>query len=269
MIYSFSILFGICLGSFLNVCRYRIPKNESIVYPSSYCRECLSSIKWYYNIPIFSWIWLKGNCYYCKAKINSSYLFLEVLTPILFVFNLYSYPVLSDYPLVNLLGINILTLYFLLISFIDFVTYKIPNIIIVSGSIIGLTFTIISKFLSPIDNALSGFLIHLGSGFLGFILLESIVFLIALIINKNAFGMGDSKYLFLIGSWLGMKAMFLSFLLAIYIGGAITLFLLLLSKIKRGQKIPFGPYLSLGGYLVCLYGEDFWISQIRQIFMYS
>ena len=269
MLYSFSILFGICLGSFLNVCRYRIPKNESIVYPSSHCPECYSKIKWYYNIPIFSWIWLKGNCHYCKAKINISYLLLEILTPIVFVFNLYSSPFLSDYPLVNLLGINILTLYFLLISFIDYVTYKIPNIIILLGSITGLTFTIISKSLSPIDNALLGFIIHLSSGLLGFILLEFIVFIIALLINKNAFGMGDSKYLFLIGTWLGLKGMFLSFLLAIYLGGAITLFLLLISKIKRGQKIPFGPYLSIGGYLVCLYGEEFWISLIRKIFLIS
>ena len=269
MLYLFSILFGICLGSFLNVCIYRIPRNESIVYPSSHCRECFTSLEWYYNVPIFSWIWLKGNCYYCKSKINISYLFLEILTPILFVFNLYSYPIFSDYLLVNLLGINILTFYFLLISYIDFETYKIPNILILIGSITGLTFTIISKSLSPIDNAFLGFSNHLFSGLLGFFLLELIVFLIALVIQKNAFGMGDSKYLFLLGSWLGMKGMLLSLLLAIYIGGTMTLLLLLLAKIKIGQKIPFGPFLSIGGYLVCFYGEGFWISIIRKIFIYS
>ncbi len=269
MFYLLSILLGSSFGSFLNVCRYRIPRNESIIYPSSFCRECLSEIKWYFNIPVISWIWLKGNCYYCKANINVSYLFIEILTPILFVLNLYSFPIFSNYFLLNLVGIDILTLYFLLIAFIDFSTYKIPNIIILTGSITGLSFTIISKLISPFDNALIGFIFNLLSGLLGFILLESIVFLVALIINKNAFGMGDSKYLFLIGSWIGFKGMVMSFVLAIFIGGIITLLLLLISKIRRGQKIPFGPYLSLGGYLVCFYGEEFWISVIRKISLYS
>ena len=107
MLYLFSILIGACLGSFLNACRYRIPRNESLIYPSSYCRECFSEIKWYCNIPIFSWVVLKGNCYYCNAKINISYLFLEILTPVLFIFNLYSAPVFSDHFIVNLLGVNI------------------------------------------------------------------------------------------------------------------------------------------------------------------
>tara|TARA_E500000331_G_scaffold116412_1_gene113687 strand:- start:17264 stop:18073 length:810 start_codon:yes stop_codon:yes gene_type:complete len=269
MLYLFSIILGTSFGSFLNVCRYRIPRNESIIYPSSYCRECFAQIKWYFNIPILSWLWLKGSCYSCKAKINISYLVLEILTPILFVFNLFSYSIFSDNFLINLVGINILTLYFILISFIDFATHKIPNIILLVGSITGLSFTIISKSLYPVYNPLLGFVFHLGAGLLGFILLEAIVFVIALIINKNAFGMGDSKYLFLLGSWLGLKGMILSLLLAIYIGGSITLILLLIAKIKRGQKIPFGPYLSIGGYLVCLYGEEFWISLIRKISLYG
>tara|TARA_Y100001968_G_C19440452_1_gene762249 strand:- start:1599 stop:2408 length:810 start_codon:yes stop_codon:yes gene_type:complete len=269
MFYIFSIVIGACLGSFLNVCRYRIPRNESIIYPSSHCIKCFTPIKWYYNIPILSYIWLRGSCSYCKEKININYLFLEILAPILFVFNLHSEPIFGEYFLVNLLGTNILTLYFLLIACIDFETYKIPNSIILIGSVTGLSFTILSKGLSPLDNVLIGFITNLGAGLLGFILLECIVFFVALVTKKNAFGMGDSKYLFLIGSWLGLKGVILSLVLAIYIGGVITLFLLLMRKIKRSQKIPFGPFLSLGGYLVCLNGDHFWISLIRKIYLNS
>tara|TARA_Y100001968_G_scaffold321489_1_gene355967 strand:+ start:3993 stop:4808 length:816 start_codon:yes stop_codon:yes gene_type:complete len=265
IIYSLSIFLGLSIGSFLNVCRYRIPKRKSLIKPSSSCQNCLREINWYHNIPVISWLFLKGSCYYCKAKIPISYLLVEFLTAIIFVFNINSYLTFSQNHLVNIIGFNILSGFLILIALTDLQTMTIPNSIIIFGSLSGLLFTLISESLLSINNGLIQFLNHCLASFLGFLILEVVVFIIALFFKKQAFGMGDSKFVFLLGTWLGFKGMLLSLNLAIYIGGFLTLLRLLLKKLKRGQKIAFAPYLSVGAYLVCFYGEQYWITIMKQL----
>tara|TARA_Y100001968_G_scaffold330508_1_gene382594 strand:+ start:15609 stop:16418 length:810 start_codon:yes stop_codon:yes gene_type:complete len=259
------ILIGLCVGSFTNLATYRVPKKQSILKPRSYCNKCKKNIRWYDNFPVISWIILLGKCRYCSYNIPFTYPIIEIFSGILYAINLYSYN--NNLTNLNIFSLSIFTTILMIVALIDFENMIIPNDLIMVGFISGLSFNFISGLSISILIALQNLGFSALSGFLGFILLEIITFLISLVIGKSAFGAGDSKFMIVIGSWLGFKSMLLSFLLAIYIGGFASLILLILKVVQKGQKIPFGPYLSIGSYLVCIVGQDFWIDILKKIHM--
>ena len=259
-------LIAICLGSFINVIRYRLPRNESIVFPPSHCDNCKKDIPWFYNIPVISWTYLRGRCAFCNYKIPYSYVVVELLVPVIFIFNIRASFNFSNSFFSNLIGTSIFSIFLIIISLIDLDNLFIPNKLIFFGVIIGyLYFGFVGIFLNS-GNFILTISYNFISGLIGFLLLEIITFLISIVIKKQAFGMGDSKYLFFLGSWLGLKGMLLSFALSIYVGGIASAFLLILRRITRKQKIPFGPYLSIGAYLVIFFGEEFWMHILKSIY---
>ncbi len=264
IIYIF--LLGLCFGSFLNVYRFRYPKSISIIYPSSFCPSCKNKIHWYFNIPIISWFLLKGKCCFCKSRISFSYPLIEFLTAILFALNSFSILHLSTNYFVNLFGLTFFTVIIIAVSLIDFDNYIIPNDLLIFGTISGLLFNIISRKIYYGDNFFGIIYQYLFLSLIFFIIFEILNFTISAIIKKEAFGFGDSKYLFMISTWLGINGALSTLILSIYIGGIFSIILILLKKIPRRGRIPFGPYLSISAYIVGIFGSDYIISIFRNIY---
>ena len=237
--YIVIFIFGITIGSFLNVCIYRIPLHQSIVTVSSHCMTCGRKLKWYDMIPVFSWLLLGGKCRNCKSKISLQYPVIESLNGILYV-------VIC---LVN--GMDLLSLIYCLmtsalltLSLIDWCTYEIPPGINAFLFILGVAAAVLDR-----GNLLS----HLAgmvcvSGFLGILYLIS---------RGRAIGGGDIKLMFACGLILGWKQIILAFLLGCIIGSVIHLIRIRVQG--EGHVLAMGPYLSAGIFLAALWGNA-WIS---------
>jgi len=253
----FIILISFCLGSFANVIRFRIPIQKSIISPRSFCPRCGQKIKYFDNIPVISWILLGGKCRSCSSKISITYPLVEFTLAFLIVFSILinSY-IFSNNIYFNLIYLFVFNFYIFCISIIDVQTLRIHNSLIISGILLGLLFNTINTIFF---NASSYILFsHFIATFLGYFLIESVTFLLYLAFSKEAFGGGDSKFLALIGTWIGIKGMFLSFLLAIYLSAVFSTFGLILKKLSKKSKLPFGPFLASGSYMVLIMGIQFW-----------
>ena len=265
----FLFILGSCIGSFLNVYRFRYSKSISIIYPSSYCPKCKKNISWYLNIPIISWIFLRGKCFFCKKNIPISYPFIEFLTGILFFLCSFSNYVFSTNYLVNLIGLVIFTSIIIAISLIDFDHLVIPNDILIFGTGVGLIFNLITSKISNGDKFLTIIYEHLFLSLIFVISFEILNLIITLIIKKEAFGFGDTKYLFMISTWLGVSGGVTTLITSIYVAGFSTIFLILMKQISRKGKMPFGPYLSISAFSIIIFGSDNIISFFKNLYSLS
>jgi|YelNatPaOPRAMG01_1025707.scaffolds.fasta_scaffold148624_1 leader peptidase (prepilin peptidase)/N-methyltransferase len=233
-------ILGLIFGSFANVCIYRLPKGKSIITPGSFCPNCNKNIKWFDNIPVLSYIFLKGKCRYCKKPISPRYLIVELLTGILF-FLMYKKFGISISTLIYIF----LTLCLIIISFIDIDTFLISDVIVIPGILIGLFLSFLFPQIHNMER-IQGFLysfegILLGGGILIFLGIVG-----KLLFKKDAMGGGDVKLLGMIGAFLGWKPVFLTLFFGSLFGTLISLTLILLGKRKIDDYVPFGPYLALG-----------------------
>lgn len=224
-------IFGLIIGSFLNVCISRLPKGESVVFPSSRCEACNTRLRFFDLVPVASFLLLKGKCRYCGFKLSWRYPGVEIITGILFVLIYltrdWNARLISDFFWTSLL---------LVISFIDMDYYRIPDSLILIGLGAGLIFQIFIPSLS------------LSESILGFITGGGILFLFALI-SRGGMGGGDIKLGALAGVFLGWKLVILSLFLAALFASATGLFLIVTKRKSRKDPIPFGPFLSLGAFL--------------------
>lgn len=237
--YIFIFIFGIIIGSFLNVCIYRIPLHQSIVTVSSHCMTCGRKLKWYDMIPVFSWLLLGGKCRSCKSKISLQYPVIESLNGILYVVIC----LVNGMDLFSLIYC-LMTSALLTLSLIDWRTYEIPPGINAFLFILGVAAAVLDR-----GNLLS----HLAgmvcvSGFLGILYLMS---------RGRAIGGGDIKLMFACGLILGWKQIILAFLLGCIIGSVIHLIRIRVQG--EGHVLAMGPYLSAGIFLAALWGNA-WIS---------
>ena len=236
-------IIGACIGSFLNVCIYRIPQNMSIISPASFCPACLSTIPFYCNIPILSYIFLKGRCKFCKNPIPIRYPLIEFFTGILYVFIFFK----SGISLESLFWCAFISV-LITVSMIDIDHRIIPDIISISGILI---FSSAFIFLPEMTffKSLTGILF--GGG-----LLYVIAALYFFIKNKEGMGGGDIKLLAMIGAALGVKGVlftiFCGSVLGAVVGGSIILF----QKKDTDFRIPFGPFLSIGSLIYIFYGTQ-------------
>lgn len=244
--YLVTIIFGLAIGSFINVCIYRIPRGISIIIPSSRCPKCNTPIKIIDNIPIISYIHLKGKCRFCKNPIPIRYPLVEFLNASLYVL------ILSIY------GLHIHTLfYFLLISslilitFIDLDFQIIPDRITLTGIPIGL---IAGSFILP-DPFLRFAPLGFKASIIGF-LIGGTLFLLIAIISKGGMGGGDIKLMSMIGSFMGWKSVLMTTFIGSLTGAIVGIFLIIFKGKGRKTKIPFGPFLSLGAIITLLFGEE-------------
>ena len=225
------IILGLAVGSFLNVLILRVPKNESILFPSSHCPQCKSKLKFYHNIPLLSWIFLGGRCAYCKEKISVQYPLVELATSIIF---LITYLKSGDIMQSVILGVLFSLLFAL--SIIDLRYKAVPDLISFPALFISL-FT--RDFLNSFGDAL------MFAG--GFTLLRMIL---SWVIKKEAMGEADIIISAIIGATLGINLG----LSAIYISAIIALPAFLLVG-KKGFQLPFIPFLTLGLFITWLMDE--------------
>ncbi|MEW6008698.1 MAG: prepilin peptidase [Candidatus Omnitrophota bacterium] len=241
-------IFGSIVGSFLNVCIYRMPKNESIIKPASHCPNCKNPIDWYDNIPIFSFLFLGAKCRYCKQRINLRYPVVELLSAALALF-LFTQFGLS----VKFFIYAVLFCALIVSSFIDLEYQIIPDEISVGAIIIGL---LVNIFYPAFNGLLSlrQSLVFSGLGILvggGTLYLTGIIG--DIIFKKESMGGGDIKLLAGIGALLGWRIALFVFFGAPIFGAIVGLIVKIRKKISI---IPYGPFISLCTFIAVFWGEQ-------------
>ncbi len=238
-----SIIFGAMIGSFLNVCIFRLPKEESIIWPGSHCPQCKKPIKFYDNIPLVSYILLGGKCRYCKGPISLQYPLVEGITALSSLF-LY----MKFGPSVSYLIYFALVAALIVITVIDLYHQIIPDGISLPGIGVGLLTSLINPHITFLDS-LIGVLLGGGSLFL-------VATFYQWLFKREGMGGGDVKLLAMIGAFLGWKAVILTILLSSLIGSITGLLIMVLKAKDFKYAIPFGPFLSLGAVISLFYGKE-------------
>ncbi len=229
-------IFGLAFGSFYNVCIYRIPVKKSLINPGSFCPKCKKKIMFYDNIPIVSYIILRGKCRYCQQKISITYPIIELLTGFTFLISfIYFGLTLKFFTVIFFLSILII------VSFIDLKHQVIPNKVILPAIIAIIGLTIILKP-TEIIQSISGGLI---GGF--FILLLALLW-------PGGMGGGDIKLSAFIGFFIGFLIIEVLFL-AFFIGALTGILMILTKKKSRKDLIPFGPFLSIAAFITLFWGQ--------------
>ncbi|MDI6891133.1 MAG: prepilin peptidase [Thermodesulfovibrionales bacterium] len=244
-------LFGSVVGSFLNVCIYRIPRGLSIIVPSSRCSSCNIPIRPWDNIPILSYIFLGGRCRACKARISSRYPLVELLNAVFYVVVLWRFGFGWHTPVYSVFCSALIV-----ITFIDLDFQIIPNGITLPGIPIGIIlggFLLLDPFMRHLSLGIKSSLTGASIGF-GFYYLVAKVG--ARIFKKEAMGGGDIKLMAMVGGFLGWKGVILTTFLGSLSGAIIGVLLILLKGREWGSKIPFGPYLALGSVITLFYGQE-------------
>lgn len=243
---------GLALGSFSNVYFFRLPLQLSIVRPHSFCPNCRQPIRWYDNIPVLSFLFLKGRCRNCGTTIPWNYPANELMCGLMFM--LVALRFRND-SLMVLSAFLIFSFILFLIAGIDFVTYRqsgnqygiIPDHLILILSAAGLLFSWFNPFFG--ESWWLGFVSGLGAVLLMF----SFRWLGQLLFKREALGLGDVKMMGAVALWLGWNRMIGSLIIGSAAGALISLFLIYRKRIDRYSAIPFGPYLALGALCALLF----------------
>jgi len=243
VIFTGMIIFiiGLVIGSFSNVCIYRIPRNESLVRPGSHCPQCSKPISFYDNIPVISYILLKGKCRYCGQPILLQYPIVELATG-LFYLALYLFYGFQPITIVYMILCTLL----IIISFIDLKERIIPDVLSLPFIFIGFILSFFLKTLSPIDSLLG---ILAGGGSLLIIAIAG-----TYLFKKEAMGGGDIKLAAMIGAFLGWQLTLLALFLGFFLGSIIGVIVLIINK-GKSDIIPFGPFIALGAMLSIFWGQ--------------
>lgn len=237
--YIIIFIFGITIGSFLNVCIYRIPLGESIVTAPSHCMTCGWKMKWYDMVPVFSWLVLGGKCRNCKSKISVQYPIIEGVNGILYVM-ICAVNGLEWSSVIYCFMASAL----LVLSIIDWRTYEIPFGINVFLFVLGIAMTIFDRG-------------NLAEHLIGMICVSGLLGILYLLTGGRAIGGGDIKLMFACGLILGWKLILLAFFLGCIIGSVVHI--IRMSVKKAGRMLAMGPYLSSGILLAALWGNA-WIN---------
>jgi leader peptidase (prepilin peptidase) / N-methyltransferase len=234
----FIFIFGLLIGSFLNVCIYRIPKGESIAFPPSHCTICSHRIKYFDLIPVFSFIFLKGKCRYCGSKIAIRYPIVELVSGFVILLLYLRYGLSFEW-----IKYSILVFWVIVIGLIDLDTTDIYFKTTATGILLGLIFIVAGAFngYSFIEYLLGG---AIGGGLIAIIILLT-----------GGMGWGDAEVFLLGGLFIGFKLTLIALFFSFVIGGIIGVLLILLKKKTRKDYIPFAPFISIAFILTILFGD--------------
>jgi leader peptidase (prepilin peptidase) / N-methyltransferase len=264
MIMAAALVFGLVVGSFLNVCIVRLPRDRSIVSPPSHCPRCRASIKFYDNIPVISFLLLRGKCRSCGLSISWRYPLVELMNGLFYLWIVHEFGVNGEAFLLMLLCSSLIV-----ITFIDFDYQIIPDVITLPGMLLGLTLApfFMSALSDPLPFHISSLIPHAGpyltgvlNAFIGLLLGGGPLFAIGWLWEKlrhvEAMGGGDVKLMGMVGSFLGWKGALLTIMLGALVGSIAGISLILLKKQTMEKVIPFGPFLALGAVATAFYGSD-------------
>jgi len=277
--YIFITLLSLIIGSFLNVVVYRLPKMMhngwymecrefladeltcvpakkieplTLSIPNSTCPQCGHRIRFYENIPVLSWLFLKGKCSQCKNGISIRYPLVETATALLSLIVAIQFGVSLD-----TIFLVILTWGLVCLTLIDFDHMLLPDQIVMPLLWLGLLINLPGTFV-PITDAVLGATV-------GYMSLFSIFWLFKLVTGKEGMGYGDFKLFALFGAWIGWQLLPILILMASVVGAIVGISLMVFKKHQREQAIPFGPYLAVAGWITILWGETIWLWYIAKI----
>lgn len=256
----FAFLFGLLIGSFLNVCIFRLPRDMSVVAPRSLCPQCEKTIGWYDNIPVLSFILLRGKCRHCSAAIPWRYPIVELLTGIAFSIS------------VGYFGLNLMALKYCLLSaicitliFSDLEERILPDEFTIGGAVIGLALA----WFVPMQGGLAFFfvrntanaqIVSLLEAVLGVVICSGSLWLVGYLFeklrHKEGLGLGDVKMIAMIGAFLGLQGALLTLIVSSIIGSIIgLLFIAITGKSASTYELPFGTFLGVACLAVAVFGE--------------
>ena len=247
MTYLLIFIFGLIIGSFLNVCIYRIPRDESLVFPGSRCTVCKKHIEWYDNIPLLSYVLLRGKCRSCKAGISPRYFFVELISALCFLILFINFNFSYMFWIYSSLVFSLIV-----VTFIDLEFQMIPDKISLVGIFLGIILSIVfpglqsaftwqRAFFNSILGALTGGGIIYLTGVLG-----------QLAFKKESMGGGDVKLMAMLGAFLGWKTAILIFFLEPFFGAPVGIYM---KFVKKEDIIPYGPYISLASFVAIVWGH--------------
>jgi leader peptidase (prepilin peptidase)/N-methyltransferase len=238
-------ILGLVIGSFLNVCICRLPLRQSIVTAPSACPACGERLRPWDLVPVLSYLFLGGKCRYCKARISVQYPLIELLTGALFALLYVRFGLVWPLPAYMALAALLIA-----ISVIDLKHMEIPNGLVIAGLAVGIA-QLAASFFAPGFEAWHSYVIGFFAGGLPLLL---IALFCTYVLKKDAMGGGDIKLMAFCGLIIGWKLVITAYLIGIIAGAAVGVLLMALNKKKRGDAIPFGPFLSLGVMLSVFFG---------------
>ena len=246
-VYAVVGLFGAVVGSFLNVCIYRIPLGKNIVSPPSHCPGCDTPILWRNNVPVFGWLLLKGRCRHCGEPISILYPLVELISALLAIWTVYNFGLRWES-----LGFIIFGYALLVLSMIDLEHYILPNVITYPGMLAGLLFAAAPGLGAPVPDftaALWGLAVGGGGLWL-------FAWVFGRITGKEGMGLGDVKLLGMIGAWLGWQSLPFALFVAALVGSVVGIVWMVVAQRNKNMPIPFGPYLAGAAWLYLFYGNQ-------------
>jgi leader peptidase (prepilin peptidase)/N-methyltransferase len=235
-------VFGLMLGSFLNVCIARLPHGESIVSPPSHCPKCSTPIKWYDNIPVVSYLVLGAKCRACRAPISIRYPLVELATAVAFVLQAIAFP---DDPML-LASRLVLTAMLIVLFGTDYDTQRLPNVITLPGIVVGVIFSLLAP---------PGIVASLIGAALGAGILLAVRWIWRKLRGVDAMGLGDVKMLAMIGAFLGWRQIWVVLFVASLTGAAAGVLLTMRQGRSMQARLPFGTFLAIAAYVASIVGE--------------
>lgn len=264
--------FGACMGSFLNVCIYRIPREESVIRPRSHCPACGTLIAWYDNIPLVSYLALRARCRHCASRISPRYFIVETLVAVLFVLAwLKLGPAATPRPLglAPVHSLSIVIIYWLAVfgltlgTFVDFEHMIIPDRVSIGGMVSGIALSLIVPALHHQTTYYGGLGASLTGAVTGFGMLWGVAILGKLIFKKDAMGFGDVKLMGAIGAYMGWIAVLFTVMISSLLGAVVGVSLVAAGKKEMQSRIPYGPYIALAALIWILWGPTIWNAYIN------
>jgi leader peptidase (prepilin peptidase) / N-methyltransferase len=270
---------GLAFGSFLNACLSRWPAEESVVQPRSHCRQCSHTLSWWENVPLVSWLVLRGRCRECRAWIGWRYPLVELAIATLWTisalrfFGVMAFLDLSGVEFYNELAVTIgkMIFYWLLaaLAVLDLENLWLPDRLTLPGAALGFGFAILGRFLTSSHSIFTPSLLIINTGLtnlISILIAAGIILLIRwiywLIRRQEGMGLGDAKLMALLAAWLGLPQTLLAFGVGLTLGAGAALVLLALPKLQREsggwatQSLPFGTFLCIGGVISSLWGQQ-------------
>ena len=253
----FSFWLGACIASFLNVVIWRVPRGESIVSPPSHCPKCNAAIRWYQNIPILSWLALRGKCANCREPISPRYILVETLGGALFLAAFWKFGTDGDLAVaaLNTAAMWVWIALMIVGSMIDFDHKLLPDFVTVGGMVLGIGLGVVDscrlQSIAPAAWSVAGLVF-------GFGLLWLVRFLGSKAFGREAMGLGDVFLMGAVGALFGPVAVLVTLILSSVFGSVVGVGMILMSKAKLGRmvEIPYGPYICLGCLAWMFYGPE-------------
>jgi leader peptidase (prepilin peptidase)/N-methyltransferase len=240
LIYCFIVF--LCLGSFLNVVIYRAPKNINIVYPNSSCPHCHHKLHWRHNIPLLSYLMLKGKCAFCHRAISKRYFIVELITGVIGIILFWHYGMTFN---LQFIAVSILSFVLIILIFIDLEYQLLPDIFTLGLLWLGLLFNLSHLFASPSDAIIGAAC--------GYLSLWSIAMIYKHFTKNEGMGHGDFKLLAALGAWTGWQSMINIILIASLSGLLVGGYLMLKQKVNSRTPLAFGPYLAIAGWIMLIW----------------